>query len=270
MQSVTVQGVEVPALGLGTYQLRGEACVQTVREAVEMGYRHIDTAEFYNNQSEVGQGIAAADVDREEIFLTTKVWRSNLAHDDVLQSVHESLDKLGLETVDLLLIHWPSRTVPVGETLSAMEQLQAEGNVRHIGVSNFSVEQLQEAMRVAESPILSNQVKYHPFNGQPELVEFCIEHDVLLTAYSPLAKGDVVSNETLATIGERYGKSAAQVALRWLLQQEMVAAIPKASSHEHLQENLAVFDFELTDAEMERIFELQDGLISSLRHRLGL
>ncbi|QSG08578.1 aldo/keto reductase [Halapricum desulfuricans] len=270
MESVTVQGTAVPMLGLGTYQLRGDACVQTVREAIEMGYRHIDTAEYYNNQREVGQGIAAADVDREDIFLTTKVWRSNLAHDDVLQSVQESLDKLGVETVDLLLIHWPSQSVPVGETLTAMEQLQTEGKVRHIGVSNFSVEQLREAMQVAESPVLTNQVKYHPFHSQAELVEFCIEHDVLLTAYSPLAKGDVVGNETLATIGERYGKSAAQVALRWLLQQEVVAAIPKAASRAHLEENMAVFDFELTDAEMERIFELQDGLIAALRDRLGL
>jgi len=250
MDYVTVDGTPVPALGLGTYQLQGQACRQTVSEALDIGYRHIDTAEYYDNQREVGDAIANANVARDEIFLTTKVWRSNLQYDQVLQSAHESLGKLGLEYVDLLLIHWPSRTVPVEETLDAMRQLHDDGKARHIGVSNFSVSQLQEARRVSDVPIFTNQVKYHPFNGQADLVDFCIENDVMLTAYSPLAKGKVVGDETLAAIGERYGKSASQVALRWLVQQDMVAAIPKASSREHLRENIDIFDFELTDEEM--------------------
>jgi len=270
MDYVTIDDVSVPALGLGTYQLRGQACRNTVSEALEIGYRHIDTAEYYNNQREVGDAITDADVARDEIFLTTKVWRSNLQYDQVLQSAHESLDKLGLEYVDLLLIHWPSRTVPVEKTLDAMTQLHDDGKVQHIGVSNFSASQLQEARQVSEVPIFTDQVKYHPFTGQADLVNFCIESKVMLTAYSPLAKGKVVDDETLAAIGDRYGKSASQVALRWLVQQEMVTAIPKASSREHLQQNIDIFDFELTGEEMERVFELHGGLLTKLRQQLGL
>lgn len=270
MDSVTVDDVSVPALGLGTYQLQGRACRTTVSEAVELGYRHVDTAEYYNNQREVGDAIADVEVARDEIFLTTKVWRSNLQYDQVLRSAHQSLDKLGLEYADLLLIHWPSRTVPVEETLDAMTELHEDGKVRHIGVSNFSVSQLQEAMDVSDVPIFTDQVKYHPFNGQAELLDFCIENDVMLTAYSPLAKGNVVGDETLAAIGDRYGKSASQVALRWLVQQDMVAAIPKASSREHLRENIDIFDFELTDEEMNRVFDLHGGVGSTLRKWFGL
>lgn len=258
MKSVSSHDVEVPVLGLGTYRLRGATCTESVRTAIEMGYRHIDTAEYYNNQPAVGRAIDEASVDREEIFLTTKVWRSNLAYDEVLRSARESLGALGVDTVDLLLIHWPSHSVPVEETLDAMTRLHREGNVRHIGVSNFSVAQLREAIQAAEIPILTNQVQYNPVHGQTDLLEFCRDNDVLLTAYSPLAKGSVARNETLAAIGERYDKSAAQVALRWLLQQEAVAAIPKAASTGHLRENLDVFDFTLTDDEMRRVFALGD------------
>jgi len=270
MESVTVQGVDVPALGLGTYRLRGETCVNTVRDALEMGYRHVDTAEFYENQRAVGEGIAAADVDREAVFLTTKIWRSNLRREDALRAARESIDRLDTEYVDLLLIHWPSQSVPVEETLDAMTRLREDGRVRHIGVSNFSVPQLREAIEAADAPILTDQVEYHPFTDQSELLAFCIEQDVMLTAYSPLAKGKVANDGTLAEIGERYDRTASQVALRWLVQQEGVAAIPKASSRDHLRENLAVFDFELTDEEMGRIFDLQGGLAARLRDLLGL
>ena len=270
MESVTVQGVDVPALGLGTYRLRGQTCVDTVRDALELGYRHVDTAEFYENQRAVGEGIATADVDREDVFLTTKIWRSNLRREDALRSARESIDRLDVEYVDLLLIHWPDQSVPVGETLDAMTSLQAEGRVRHVGVSNFSVPQLREAMAATDSTVLTDQVEYHPFTDQSDLLEFCIERDVLLTAYSPLAKGKVANDETLAAIGDRYDKTASQVALRWLVQQEGVAAIPKASSREHLRENLAVFDFELSDDEMARVFDLQGGLAARLRDLLGL
>ena len=270
MKSVTAQGVDVPALGLGTYQLRGQTCVDTVRTALELGYRHVDTAEFYDNQAAVGRGIAEADVDREDVFLTTKIWRSNLHREDALGSARESLDRLDLEYVDLLLIHWPDESVPVAETLGAMTDLREEGRVRNIGVSNFSVSQLREAVDVADAPILTNQVRYHPFTDQSDLLECCIDEDVLLTAYSPLAKGKVAGDETLAAIGDRYGKTAAQVALRWLVQQDNVAAIPKASGTQHLRENLTVFDFELTDEEMARVFELHGGLAVRLRELLGL
>jgi diketogulonate reductase-like aldo/keto reductase len=270
MEYVTAAGESIPALGLGTYQLRGRSCTETVRRALDVGYRHLDTAEYYDNESAVGEAIADSPVDRSELFLTTKVWRTNLAYDDAIRSARESLRKLGTDYVDLLLIHWPSRSVPTEETLRAFEDLREEGVVRHVGVSNFSVAQLREAIAAADAPILTNQIQYHPFQDQGDLLAYCVENDVTLTAYSPLAKGRVATDETLREIGDRHGKTAAQVALRWFLQQECVAAIPKASSEAHLRENFDVFDFELSDAEMERVFDLQGGLVSRVREALGL
>jgi diketogulonate reductase-like aldo/keto reductase len=270
MEFVSVQGEEIPAIGLGTYQLRGQSCVDVVQEALDLGYRHIDTAEYYNNQQEVGRAIRSSAIDREDVFLTTKVWRSNLAYDDFIESAEQSLDKLGLDYVDLLLIHWPSRSVPIEETVEAMTKLHDEGKTRHIGVSNFSVSQLQEARTVSDAPILTDQVEYNPFTGQSDLIEYCIGSDVMATAYSPLAKGKVAKNETLLSIGDRYEKTATQVALRWLVQQDMVSAIPKASSRSHLEENIDIFDFELTNEEMETVFELHRGIGSKLRDALGL
>ncbi|MBV0925177.1 aldo/keto reductase [Halomicroarcula limicola] len=270
MEYVTSDQTRLPALGLGTYRLRGETCTKTVSRALEMGYRHIDTAEYYDNQAAIGKALADTDVDRDDIFLTTKVWRTNLAHDDVLQSARQSLERLGLDAVDLLLIHWPSRSVPLAETIDAMNELQAAGAVAHIGVSNFSVDQLERARERSETPILTNQIEYNPYTDQADVLEYCIENDVVLTAYSPLAKGKVSDDEMLAEIAERHGKTPAQVALRWLLQQEQVAAIPKASSPAHLRANLDVFDFELTDEEMTEIFDRQEGLPTRLRRALGL
>jgi diketogulonate reductase-like aldo/keto reductase len=269
MEHATVRGVEVPALGFGTARLTGEDCRDAVADALELGYRHVDTAQMYDNEAAVGDAIADSTVDREEIFLVTKVHRRNLAHDDVHGSVADSLDRLGT-AIDLLLIHAPSRTVPIEESIEAMNELQEAGSVRHIGVSNFSVGQVKTAIEASETPILTNQVEYHPFEDQSDLLAFCIENEVTLTAYSPLAKGRVAGDEVLREIGERYGKTDAQIALRWLLQQEMVVAIPKAASHGHRAANVDVFDFELTDGEMERIFGLQGGLLSRLRERLGL
>jgi len=270
MKYVTVEGVDVPALGFGTWPMKGEACRSAVRTALEHGYRHIDTAQMYENETAVGRAIAESEVPREDVFLVTKLLSGNLAHDDVLRTTRASLDRLDTDVVDLLLIHSPSRSVPIEESIGAMNRLQADGLVEHIGVSNFSVSQLEAAMDASETPILTDQVEYHPFTSQGDLLEFCLDHGVVLTAYSPLARGRVVGNETLEGIGERYGKTAAQVALRWLVQQELVAAIPKASTSEHIRENIELFDFELTDDEMERIFDLQGGLISRLRDRLGL
>jgi diketogulonate reductase-like aldo/keto reductase len=269
MDHVTVRGVEMPALGFGTARLTGDDCRRAVEDALDIGYRHVDTAQMYDNEAAVGEAIANADVDREEIFLVTKVHRRNLAYDDVLESVAASLDRLGT-TIDLLLIHAPSRTVPIGESIEAMNELQEEGGVRHIGVSNFSIDEMEAAVEASETPILTNQVEYHPREDQADLLGFCIENEIVLTAYSPLAKGRVSGDELLGEIADRHGKTESQVALRWLLQQEMVAAIPKAASHEHRAENLDVFDFELTDEEMRRIFDLQGGLLARLRERLGL
>lgn len=270
MEYETVRGEHVPAVGLGTYTLQGRDGIETVKRALDMGYRHLDTAELYENETVVGSALSESSVPREAVFLTTKVWKTNLAHEDVLASGRRSVEKMGVDAVDLLLIHAPSPTVPIAETIDAMNELQAEGTVRHVGVSNFSADQLREAMVASETPILTNQVEYHPYENRAELLEFCLEHDVLLTAYSPLAEGRVATDATLREIGERYRKSAAQVALRWLVQQPQVVAIPKSSRNEHLRENIALFDFSLTDSEMETVGQLGGGPLDTLRSLIDL
>ncbi len=254
MEYQTIKGEQVPSLGLGTYRLTGDACERAVRRALAMGYRHVDTAQMYGNEAEVGQGIEDAGVDRGEIFLTTKVWPSDFAHDSLISKTRESLKKLRTEFVDLLLMHWPGDGVPLGETLGAMRELQEEGAVLRIGVSNFSPSLVEEAAGHAE--IFCNQVQYHPYRRQDDLREQAQELDYLLTAYTPLSRGGVQDDATLKEIGEAHGKTATQVALRWLVQQEKVSAIPKATGEDHLGENLDVFDFELSEEEMDRVFSL--------------
>jgi diketogulonate reductase-like aldo/keto reductase len=268
MEYVTAAGVDVPALGFGTWPMTGATCRSAVQHALQTGYRHVDTAQMYDNEAAVGAAIADSGVPRADVFLVTKVRRQNLARDDLLRSVEESAQELGTG-IDLLLIHAPSRSVPIEESVGAMNELQQRGVVEHIGVSNFSVDQLRRAIAASETPVLTNQVEYHPFESRPDLLEYCLENGVVLTAYSPLAQGRVVGNGVLAGIGATYGKTAAQVALRWLIQQELVAAIPKASSRSHIEENFDVFDFELDDEEMERVFEMGGGLRSRLRSLLG-
>ncbi|MDP8950368.1 MAG: aldo/keto reductase [Actinomycetota bacterium] len=255
MEHQMIKGKKVPSLGLGTYRLSGGECERAVERALSLGYRHIDTAQMYRNEEEVGRGIYGSGVDREEIFLTTKVWPSDFSYERTIQTTRESLKKLDTDRVNLLLMHWPSRDVPLEETLGAMRELQEEGSVRHIGVSNFPPSMVQEAAQHTE--IFCNQVEYHPYEAQDELLGQAKEMDYLLTAYRPLSRGGILNDETLREIGEAHGKTAAQVALRWLIQQEKVAAIPKATSEEHLKANFDVFDFELNDEEMERVSELR-------------
>jgi 2,5-diketo-D-gluconate reductase B len=254
MEYQTIRGEEVPALGLGTYRLTGGTCVRAVDRALSMGYRHVDTAQMYGNESEVGRGIESSGVERAEIFLTTKVWPSDFAHDRVIRKSRESLKKLRTDYVDLLLMHWPGEGVPLEETLGAMRELQEEGSLHYVGVSNFSPSLVEEATQHAD--IFCNQVQYHPYRNQDALLEQAREMDHLLTAYTPLSRGGVQGDATLRQIGEAHGKTATQVALRWLVQQDKVSAIPKATSEEHLRENLDVFDFELSDEEMRSISSL--------------
>ena len=269
-ETVSASGAEIPALGFGTARMTGDQCRRAVDRALEVGYRHVDTAQLYENEAAVGDAIEASDVPREDVFVVTKIHRDNAASDDVVDSTRASLERLGLETVDLLLLHAPSRRAPLEETIGAMNDLQADGVVEHIGVSNFSVELLERAIECSETPIVTNQVKYHPYHHQDELLEWCVENDVCLTAYSPLAEGAVPGDDRLAEIGNPYGKSAAQVALCWLLQQPMVAAIPKAATPSHIETNADVFDVELTDDEMDAVGDLGDGRWSRLAGRLGL
>lgn len=272
MDSVTVHGEAIPSLGLGTWRLRGETCTEAVEMALDLGYRHIDTATMYENQRAIGRAIDRSGLDPDELFVTTKVSGSDLSREAVVRSARASREQLGVETVDLLLIHWPNSRVPISETVGAMNDLQRDGVVRHIGVSNFSTSQLATAIDASETPIFTNQVEYHPFENRGELLAFCLEHGILLTAYSPLGEGRdrLLENEALRDIGARYDKTPAQVTLRWLVQQRTVAAIPKAADRDHLRENLAIFDFSLTDAEMDRVFDLQGGLTGSARTALGL
>jgi 2,5-diketo-D-gluconate reductase B len=256
MDYIELQGEKIPALGFGTWQLKGENCIEGIKTALENGYRHIDTAQVYGNEEKVGKGIEESGVDREEIWLTTKVWRDNLNSKDLKNSVNESLEKLGTEYVDLLLIHWPFEEMDLESVLQEMNELVDEGKVRNIGVSNFTPEQMEEARKHSEKPILTNQVEYHPFLDQSEILEKCQKNGMMLTAYSPLARGDVIGNDSLKEIGDKYGKSEVQVSLRWLIQQDNVAAIPKATSEEHIRQNLEIFDFELTEQEMKTISEL--------------
>ncbi|MDQ4129145.1 MAG: aldo/keto reductase [Actinomycetota bacterium] len=255
MEYQTIRGEKVPSLGLGTYRLTGEACARAVERALSMGYRHVDTAQMYGNEAEVGRGVESSGVDRGEVFLTTKVWPDDFAYERVIRKVRESLKKLGTDYVDLLLMHWPSERVPLEETLGAMRELQEAGSTLHVGVSNFSPSLVQEASRYAE--IFCNQVEYHPYKDQSALLKQARETDYLLTAYRPLSRGSVEDDATLREIGEAHGKSAAQVTLRWLIQQEKVSAIPKATGEDHLMANLDVFDFELSAEEMDRVSTLR-------------
>ncbi len=267
MEYVNIQGLEIPALGLGTARMAGSECRSAVKDAMELGYRHIDTAQMYDNEKVVGQAITESGVDREDIFLTTKIHRKNLSPEKLERSFQDSLEKLDTDYVDLLLVHAPNPSVPLEETLGAMNRLQEDGKVRFIGVSNFKAGRLEKAIEKSKTPIITDQVRYNPYYSQDELLEFCRAHDILLTAYSPLAVGEVAGDSKLAEIGKKYRKSAAQVALRWVIQQENVAAIPKAARHRHLKENIEVFDFKLTEEEMNAVHGLHGGIIDRIRDR---
>jgi 2,5-diketo-D-gluconate reductase B len=250
-QTIAIQGVELPKLGFGTFRLPGDDCREGVRDALEIGYRHIDTARGYENEREVGQGIADSGVPREEIWLTTKVPPDMASTAGVRESAEDSLRLLATDYVDLLLLHWPAPDVPIEETIGALATLQDEGKIRRFGVSNFPAGHLRRALE--HGPVFADQVEYHPFLGQEALLELGRERDVLITAYAPLAQGKVTRDPVIREIAEAHDKTPGQVALRWLLDQPHVAAIPKTAAHERRVENFGVFDFPLTDDERARI-----------------
>ncbi len=247
-----LSGYEMPVLGLGTWQLVGSTCERIVRAALELGYRHFDTAELYGNESEIGA--ALADADRASLFLTSKVSSAHLRTNDVVRACRRSLEHLRTDYLDLYLIHWPNDEIPIAETMDGMLYLVEEGMVRSVGVSNFDVRRLQEAMSVPDVPVCNDQVEYHPYRHRRELPEFCRAHGITLTAYCPLAKGRVVRDPLLTRIGRPYGKSAAQVSIRWLLQKGAVV-IPKAGSVEHLRANMEMDGWELSAEDMRAIDE---------------
>lgn len=250
----TAGGASIPALGLGTWKMKGEECKRSVRKAIEIGYRGIDTAVFYGNEAEVGEAIAS--FNREKIFLTTKIWKDKLGYRDFKDSAEASLRRLDTGYVDLILVHWPNPEIPLEETIRAMNELVEEDKVRHIGVSNFGIDQLKRARKLTSHPIVTNQVKYHLGTDRSSLLEYCREEDVILTSYSPLGQGGILDNETLNKLASSYGKSPAQLALKWLIEQDRVIAIPKASSEEHLRENLDLFDWDLRPEDKQELDEL--------------
>lgn len=259
MDSISVKTVNIPALGFGTWALSGQEAYRATRMALQLGYRHIDTAQIYGNESEIGRAIRDSGLPRGEIFLTTKIAPSNLHAEAVHRSHEESLKRLGLDQVDLLLIHWPNQRIPLGATLEALTRLREAGKTRAIGVSNFTVALLHEAIERHRADIVCNQVEYHPFLAQRALRAAMRRYGLMLTAYAPVARGRVFDDPTLAAIGKKYGKSGGQVALRWLLDQDKVAAIPKAGRREHAAANIDIFDFRLSPEDRAVIDTLAEG-----------
>lgn len=255
-------GARIPLLGLGTWDLRGRACARIVEQALRLGYRHLDTAEMYDNEREVGEGLRGSGVKRSEVLVTTKIWPSHFAPRELERAAKDCVVRLRLTEVDLLLLHWPNPQVPLSETLGALCKMKQMGLARHIGVSNFTVAMIEEAARLSSEPLVCNQVEMHPFLDQSKVVEVCRRHGMALVAYSPIARGGVKSDALLARIGKGHGKTAAQVSLRFLVQQGIVV-IPRTSKVERLAENQAIFDFELTAEEMSAIGALarRDGRI---------
>jgi 2,5-diketo-D-gluconate reductase B len=255
MLYVDANGARIPAIGLGTWELRGRVCARIVEQALRLGYRHIDTAQVYENEREVGEGLRSSHVKRDDVFVTTKVWTTHFAPNDLLRSAKESLVKLRMPEVDLLLLHWPNAHVPLAETLGALAHAKEIGLARHIGVSNFTVALIEEAVALCPEPLVCNQVEYHPYLDQTKVREACAQASMALVAYSPIAKGHIKSDTVLTRIGAKHAKSAAQICLRWLLQQNAVA-IPRTSKIERLSENIEIFDFELDEAEMAEVSAL--------------
>lgn len=249
---------EIPRLGFGTYDNTDpETCRESVRRALETGYRHIDTAQGYDNEEHVGAGISVSSVDRDAVFLATKLATTNLAYEDVLRTTAESRERLGVDTIDLLYVHWPIRSYEPEETLAALEEVQSDGHVEHVGLSNFTPELLEEALDLLDTPILAHQVEMHPLFQQPELHQMAIEHDHWLVAYSPIAKGAVVDVPVLQDIAAKHDATPGQVSLAWLLQKDHVVPIPK-SAGEHIEENYAALDLTLDPEDVERIDEIEE------------
>lgn len=254
MKFIGLMDAEMPVLGFGTWKLEGNQCVASVKDALDIGYRHVDTAQIYGNEAEVGQGIKNSGTMRDKIFLTTKVWRDNFASkQEGVKSIEASLKKLQTDYVDLLLVHWPFPEYSVEQMLEPLLDAQEKGMARIIGVSNFTVAQMNEARELSTGKVMVNQVEYHPALSQKPVLEYAQKHGMALTAYSPLGRGTNLDNDVLKNIAEAHGKSAAQVCLRWLIQQERVAAIPKSATKANIQSNIEIFDFELSNEEMKQI-----------------
>ena len=271
MNVIVANGARIPAIGLGTMTLKEQVCIDAIKAALRLGYRHLDTAERYGNEQWDGeglhQGLSASGLKREDVFVTTKVYWDKLAPGDFERSVEESLQKLKLPGVDLLLIHWNNPKVPLADSIGALCAAKRKGQTKHIGVANFTTAMLDEAVKHSTEPLVTNQIEMHPFLDQTMVLAACRRHGISVTAYCPIARGKVPGNEALVRIGQAHGKSSSQIALRYLVQQG-VMPIPRTANPEHLAANLAVFDFMLSEAEMAEIAKLKrpDGRVVNPAH----
>jgi 2,5-diketo-D-gluconate reductase B len=248
-------GAKIPLLGLGTWELRGRTCARVVEQALRLGYCHIDTAEMYDNEREVGEGLRASGVKRSEVFVTTKIWPNHFTPRELERAARDCLARLRLSEVDLLLLHWPNPQVPLAETIGALCKVKREGLARHIGVSNFTVALIEDAVKLAGEPLVCDQVECHPFIDQSKVIAACRGRGMAVVAYSPLARGRMRNDRTLAAIAGVHAKTGAQICLRFLVQRQIVV-IPRTGKLERLSENAAIFDFSLSDGEMSEIAAL--------------
>lgn len=256
MLYVTAHGAKIPAIGFGTWPMRGDECRRAVSAALEAGYRHIDTAAGYSNEREVGEAIRGSGIPRDDIFVTTKVGPSNLAEGVMQEAVASSLKQLGMEEVDLLLIHWPSRTLAAADTILTLNDVKRRGLARHIGVSNYTAALLEESWAATEEPIVVNQCEYHPYLSQEKVLAACRAHGMAFTSYSPVGRGGELADPVVTGVAERIGRTPAQVVIRWHIQQHGVVAIPKSARPSRIRENFGVFDFELEPGDMAAISAL--------------
>jgi 2,5-diketo-D-gluconate reductase B len=262
--TLSAHGATMPVIGLGTSGM-GDVRAETIATALKLGYRHIDTAWKYGTERQVGEGMRASGVPRPDIFLCTKVSHEYLHAGDFARSVDESLQTLGVDYVDLLLVHWPNLEIPLAETMTALAKAKRQGLAHNIGVANFNVALLDQAIALCPEPLVTLQAEYHPYLDQTTLLNACRARGLIYTAYCPLGRGRLFKEPVLAEIARHKSKTIAQVALRWLIQKEIVAPIPRSSNPGRLAENMAVFDFSLSDEEMKRIDALKrpDGRIAN-------
>lgn len=253
---VHAHGAAIPAIGLGTFLAQGEACSEAVSFALKSGYRHVDTAPRYENEEAVGEGLRRSGIPRDEIFLTTKVWWDRIGEGDLQRSAEDSLQRLGVDQVDLLLIHWPNPKIPLADSIAALNDAKRRGYAKHIGVSNFTIAHLNEAWRLTKEPLVCNQCEWHPSLDQEKLRAVVRGYGMIFTAYSPVGKGVYGENPAVVRIAKKYGKLPSQVVLRWNVQHEGSVAIPKSVNPERMCANLDIFDFTLTDEEMAQLTAL--------------